>query len=491
MADEQTPRPGGPGEGSIDPADLTPAAEEDSGRPEFSRRTASVQLRQGAAEPGQDMMDPAHQSLADALRITLRLVQLGMVVLAVLFLFSGAKTINEGETGLKLRFGRVVASELAPGFEWSWPYPIGDLIKIDTGSRRISLDSQFWPFLRPQERERPIEELGGRTELDPARDGSLITADGNLVHVQARVNYRRSRERVNEFAQTIHPGAERSIVEAAAMRGLLHAVSEVTVDELLTGSGSDAGSVASRAERLAQQMLDEMGSGLLIEDLMITEKIPPLFARERFLAVQSAESQAQREIETARQQAETQLSEAAGASHPRLRELIDRYEEAVDAHEAARLDGDESRISTWAQTRDQVMDEIRTVLDSDRVGGEAARLVYDARSYVAEESNRRLSDVRRFRAKQEQFARNPTVTLFADWADAWTVFVSREEVELVYQPVDAELVDIAINRDPEIMRRQEGALKRQRAEETRRRREAQHRASEFRTQTDIIEADGG
>lgn len=83
-----------------------------------STREASVQLREGEPTPGQraSMMDPANQSLAEALRITFRILQLAMVVLFVLYIGSGFQSIKASERGLRVITGRIVASDLPPVF---------------------------------------------------------------------------------------------------------------------------------------------------------------------------------------------------------------------------------------------------------------------------------------------------------------------------------------------------------------------------------------
>ncbi len=467
---------------------VMPLPEEEQG---VGGRAASVVLRTG--EEGQSpeaLLDPAHQSLADALRVTLRFVQLGMVALGVLFLFSGATTVREGESGLRLMFGKIVGDDLEPGFHFSAPYPVGDLIKIETGTRRINEDEAYWPFLTEREKGRKIEELSGGADLDPRNDGALITADGNLVHTQWRVIYRRQPELARQFAENIHPDHEERIVRGAAQHGIVRAVSEVTIDELLKETGGGAGSVASRARAIAQEMLDDIRSGIVLEDLVLSQKMPPLFARERFNAVQSAESNAQKAIETARQAASRTLSEAAGGVYEDLRREILNYEEAVAVHAAAIEAGDPRQIEEAREQMDAVLARIDALMESDRAGGEVARLMFEARAYREEEPNRRLADARRFEAMLAQYEANPSVTVQTAWADAWSTFVARDMVEIIMQPVGAGEIELMINRDPAIRKRQEEALKAREVEEAEARRRARQEKAEFKTATDLIESEG-
>jgi len=55
-------------------------------------------------------LDPANQSLADALRMSFRILKLLMLVLVVLYFLSGWFSVKPGENGVILRFGRVLGA---------------------------------------------------------------------------------------------------------------------------------------------------------------------------------------------------------------------------------------------------------------------------------------------------------------------------------------------------------------------------------------------
>ena len=76
------------------------------------RRAASaefvVDTRVGSEALLREAMDPANQSLAEALRLSFRVLQVVILVLVVLFVFSGFQTVDEGQSGVLLRWGKIL-----------------------------------------------------------------------------------------------------------------------------------------------------------------------------------------------------------------------------------------------------------------------------------------------------------------------------------------------------------------------------------------------
>ena len=108
-----------------DNSDTPPGAEasyqeeQASAEMEAPRRAASarfiVDSEVGSDAAIRDAMDPANQSLADALRMSFRVLQAVILVLVVLFLASGLRTVDEGKTGVRTRWGRIDADNRPEG----------------------------------------------------------------------------------------------------------------------------------------------------------------------------------------------------------------------------------------------------------------------------------------------------------------------------------------------------------------------------------------
>ena len=286
-------------------------------------RAASVRLRD-ESDTEAAMMDPANQSLADALRITFVLVQVAMIVLAALFVFSGFQTVREGERGLSVLFGRAVRDNLEPGFHFSAPYPFGELVKIGTGNESVKVLREFWPYTQEGREEDSIDRLVPRAQIDPQRDGSLITADLNIAHTQWQAVYRRTDP--TDFVKNILPEEEEEIVRAALTRGVVRTLATTTIDDLLRPQAGGTRAISQRALEVAQSTLDRMDAGITIEQFELGRKTPPIFLLSKFQAVLDARSEAQQAISEARTARDSTLNEAAGEASAALLWLIGKYE---------------------------------------------------------------------------------------------------------------------------------------------------------------------
>jgi membrane protease subunit HflK len=145
---------------------------------------------------GQGPLDPANQSLADALRKSFRILKLIMLVLVVLYFLSGWFSVKPSEVGVVLRFGRIVgtgpqepafSAVLPPGWHWSWPYPFERWATVSANEREMPVEFLFQ--LSDEERTGGIKGYK-YNNLSPARDDYLITGDANILHASLVVKYR-------------------------------------------------------------------------------------------------------------------------------------------------------------------------------------------------------------------------------------------------------------------------------------------------------------
>lgn len=432
------------------------------------KRPSSVMLRtdESAGDDGA-LIDRANRSALDALRIAYSLLSWIMIGLIVLFVLSGFQSVGESERAVRLRFGAIVDQDLGSGFQFAYPAPIGELVKVQVGQTDLRIDDAFYPELSERQRTQRVEEFarGFRASYEPERDGSLITADQNLAHLTARVYYRRVDPTL--YITHIDRRDEGELVRVTVERALVRAVSEVTVDEVVKLTPGSEGSVAARAEEIAQELLNRINSGIEISRIDINNPGPPLSLYNDFAAVTSATAKANEARERAEQDARTRLNRVAGAAAGPIVDLLDRYERATDL-------GDEPAQATLLQAIDDVLMGREAIVDATLgsideadagtepiriaegvVSGEVTVTIGDAETYRRTARDAAQADLASFRAKLPQFLTNPRVLIVDEWTSAMTEFLTKETVQAFYVPVGSDFIDLELNRDPQIQRAQE------------------------------------
>lgn len=438
---------------SLDPARLL-SPEGDGGGTSAERRAGSVQLRESSPLPGSGGGDPANQSIADALRISFFLLKIGMLALGLLYALSGFQFVKEGEQGIRLLFGKIEDANVEPGFRYSWPFPLGEMVRVETGNNEINVDDVFWVEIDAgADRNASVDQLAAKTSLKPQMHaGSLLTADGNIAHARARVTYRRSDARDN--AKNLFPGIEAAreeeqrLVKLAAQRGIVLAAARVSIDELLKQTAGTDGTASAVARKGAQELLDSLESGLTIDSLTL-QVIGPTLLRAEFAKVQAAVSNASRATEEARLDAQRELNVAAGAAAPSLVQAIDAYEAAITAQKNDEATAAFERVN-------KILDDGKVLVGEKEalVTGDASRLMNSARQYRAEIVTKRRGQLDAFNAKRAQYESNPLVMVQREWADAVRQFYAKDNVEIFMMYPNIGTLAIKLNRDQEIAREQ-------------------------------------
>lgn len=427
-----------------------------------ARRPASVQLRDASADGDDASLDPATKSLADAMKITYRLVQVAMVGLVGLYALSGFQSVQEGEEGIRLTLGAATATKLPPGFQMSLPAPLGELVRVQTSPQQMAMKTEFWPGVPPSMIDKPASELKSMAQgkVDPERDGSVMTADGNIGHVKVSMTY--VRRDANEWAEHIldaatDPNSERNIVTAAVKRGIVIASSTMSIDELMKdlpdeGRPGQFVGLASRARVLAQQSLDAMKSGIEIGEFTITDKTPPLSTLDAFSRVQSAQSDAKRATEAAETERQGTLAATAGDAAPVLLDLIDRYDSQL-------AKGDVENGEKTLTAIDDLMEGREISIDGTKVtattSGKVAALLSSASQYRSSVVSRAAADATLFDAKLAAYRSNPAVVVTGDWADAYSKFLKADNVEFTWLPPGTSITELLITGDPSLRRARE------------------------------------
>ena len=241
-----------------------------------------------------DAMETAHRSLADSLQLSFRALQGVMVVLVVLYLISGFRSVEDSQTGVSTFFGSIVNDEgLSPGLQLNWPPPIGGFDIYDAQNREADIGFVFKPQLDARlSPEQRISKASSSDGLIPGKDGSLLTSDGDLAHFRVGAEW----EIVDpiQYATTISDSTGSEIIEILLEQSLVHTVAELTLEQLLDKPLEELRSLI-RIE--AQQLLNQLQCGIRISDITIpSDPEPPLYIQKSYASFDSARIEAETNV---------------------------------------------------------------------------------------------------------------------------------------------------------------------------------------------------
>lgn len=385
-------------------------------------------------------LDPADRALAEALRLSFGILKLAMLVLVVAYAFSGLFSVGSNEVALRLRFGRYVGPAenrvLERGTYLAAPFPIEQVITIDTRPQTLTLDREFWYRTGADDRGRTQAEIRRSRSgpLDPLVDGSLLTGDMNIVHARWSVTYR-VQDPVAYLTNVGDATLAREIVGCTVQQAIVHTTARLPADEVLKGT-VDRGTAAG----LAQARLDRMATGLVIDAVALDEVSAPASVIDSFEAVTTAETDRSRRIVAAEQERARILGEVAGEATAALLGRIDELERAREA-------GLGSEADAIARDIDGALDALR--IDGLPIGGDVAKRINAAKTHRA----RVIEDVRGDRETFErllpEYEQHPRLVLARLWAECRERIFTGDIETFYTAPGQLEL---QLNRDPEVQR---------------------------------------
>jgi HflK protein len=250
-----------------------------------------------------------HFAALSGLRLTTAgLTRAAAVVAAVLYVGSGLFTVQPGEVGVQLRFGKIVESDLEPGLHYRLPWPFeaqraiakDRVQRVDfglTGKKTQIMAAQ--PTGRPRTAAgwTPTPEITTATgsyfqkEADPD-EPYLLTGDGNLIDLRWAVQFR-IRDAV---AYTFNVAESDRLVRGASLATLRGVVARSGIDAIYT---SERSGVERQVEETLQRVLDGTRSGVEILSFQLLYVHPPGEVHDAFRDVASSQEDKLRTINRA------------------------------------------------------------------------------------------------------------------------------------------------------------------------------------------------
>lgn len=245
-----------------------------------------------------------------------------LVALAlVAWMATGLYRVQPNEQGVALVFGRLDETTV-PGLHWNWPSPIGEVLK-----------PQVTNVNREEIGFRSTDVRGRSTSVRDIREESLmLTGDENIIDIQTAVFWVISD--AGKFLFNVRdPETAVKNASEAAMREVIGK----TAFEFARTAGR--GEVAAEVQDLLQQILDEYGAGILIQNVQIQKVDPPAAVIDSFRDVQAARADKERAINEATAYLNELTERAQGQA-----EQITRAAEAYKAERVAQATGDSQRF---------------------------------------------------------------------------------------------------------------------------------------------------
>ncbi len=285
-----------------------------------------------------------------------RLLLIGLV----LWLASGIYKVDSGERGVVMRFGAYHRTE-SPNIHYSLPYPIEqvEIVAVEKKNSEVfgletpSSSSQLNPFQRSNRTY--VRKLQGEKSI------SMLTEDRNIILVPFSVNWRikdayKYLFEVRDHRETIRAVAESAMREVVAQNRFSIIFAE------------DKQSIATSAERILQEILDEYNTGVEVIQLNLGNVGAPKEVNKAITDVEDAKQDRDKLIEQAiayqnevipqaRGQAEQLVQEANGYKARKI---------AIATGEANRF---EALLKEYVQNKQITKDRIYLEVMEDVLGG--------------------------------------------------------------------------------------------------------------------------
>ncbi|HSW45118.1 MAG TPA: SPFH domain-containing protein [Phycisphaerae bacterium] len=396
----------------------------------------------------EESLDPANQSLADALRLSFRALKAVMVILIGLFMISGIVMVDQKEVVVISRFGQLVGEPREPGLHFAWPYPIDEQIKVSTSLQTLPVRA-FWLNLSERDQTKSLSDLAPRGRgLEPGVDGALITGDRALMHLLLKVEYSVA-SRVRLRADRTEPAEQISDVmlfvqnvgELGKDKLLQAVIQDATVAEAGRRTADiiwkDPMEVAIAVMERAQQALDRMETGIVLEKVVAEQSYFPLQARDEFLSVSQAENLKRQLINDAESDRTKKLVGVAGEAWEAIKNEIERLDQVTDEGE-----------------RSGIINRIEEILVDDAKGeaGGKIQMANKDRERILDEA---IAEVARFNAYLDEYRLSPELVRRRLRTEMLNDLFDQPGVTKWWMPSGDKRLILTINRDPEEIREAE------------------------------------
>jgi membrane protease subunit HflK len=275
--------------------------------------------------------DAGAVALDEALRTSFRMIKFLMVLLVMVFIFSGIFIVAPNQVAIRLHFGRPVGvgtdQLLLPGLHWALPYPIDEIVRVPMGQSHTLVSRVGWYAVTP-EQERAKEIPAAQPFLQAGVDGYTLTGDGNIIHAKATLKYRLQPNGVLNYTFLFENVT--NLLQNLLDNALIYASARVSAESALYLDTSAFRDLV--AERFQRHLADRQ-VGVQIESLGV-DPIAPLAVQPAFDNVTSAQQAASTNLHQAEIYAGSATNNAFALASAMVNEGLARSNELVKTVES-------------------------------------------------------------------------------------------------------------------------------------------------------------
>ena len=406
-----------------------------------------------AGQPRQ--ADPGYDYLSGALKVSFAVLKVIMVVLVVLFLFSGVTKVGPGERAIVLWFGKISgvgeARLLGPGLKLLLPYPIHEIVRIPVEKKVNLAINSFWYYQKPGEE---MSDVTSNTyvppTLNPITDGYCLVrgekqaqataasegSDYNILHCKWVLTYQiTDAERFYKHCyihdshlqagqnysdvieQSINPLLENLFTDAVVVTMVNYTIEEAMFEKVA--------SVSERVKERLQSKLNVLETGIKVVSVQVRDITWPRQVSAAFQASLTATQNKQKVISDAKLAAERTLNDTAGPIAAEL--LVSLRDGSSDGQKQEQL---------WEQA-----------------AGRAQEKIAGARGYRTQVVETARADAEYLQKILPEYRKHPKLVIQRVYQDAIEQVLRDAEEKTVIQPAQhgkSTEVRVLINRDPAI-----------------------------------------
>jgi len=265
------------------------------------------------------------KTLKHTFRHARKILLASLALLFLLYLASGIYALKPEQTGVLMRFGKIVADDIQPGIHYHLPWP-------------------FESVSRPNTREIRSLELTFRNdeaaEEDDYEGGQLLTGDENIVLLTLLVQYT-IKSPADYLTGSEYPEYILSrLIQAESVR----LFASMYIDDILT---TGRNSIQIELKQKVQKSSDGIGLGIQLVSVQMQAVEPPPRVAHSFKDVASAREDMHKMLQKANGERNRRLPEARAQAERSIKESEAQASEMI---EMARGDA-EKFLSVWDEYR--------------------------------------------------------------------------------------------------------------------------------------------